>query len=42
MGRLIALDGERLIVLPLGCGARQLVVSSPPWGAVAVQIVRRL
>lgn len=41
-GRLIALDGERLNILPPGGGSRQQVVTAPPWGAVAVQIIRRL
>lgn len=41
-GRLIALDGERLNILPLGGGNRQQVVTAPPWGAVAAQIIRRL
>lgn len=41
-GRLIGREGDRLQLLPLGSGARQLVVTDPPWAAVAVQLVRRL
>ncbi len=41
-GRLIGREGDRLQVLPLGTGARQQVVTDPPWGAVAVQLVRQL
>ncbi|MDI1296206.1 MAG: helix-turn-helix transcriptional regulator [bacterium] len=41
-GRLIGREGDRLHILPLGSGARQQVLTDPPWGAVAVQLVRRL
>lgn len=41
-GRLIGREGDRLQLLPLGSGARQLVVTDPPWAAVAVQLVRNL
>lgn len=41
-GRLIGREGDRLQLLPLGVGARQLVLTDPPWAAVAVQLVRRL
>lgn len=43
-GRLIDLEaaGGKLNVLPLGPGARQQVVSDPPWIASAVQLVRAL
>ncbi|BBD98749.1 XRE family transcriptional regulator [Sphingobium amiense] len=41
-GRLIGREGDRLQILPLGSGARQLVLTDPPWAAVAVQLVRRL
>lgn len=41
-GRLIGREDDRLHILPLGSGSRQQVISDPPWGAVAVQLVRRL
>ncbi|HZU50495.1 MAG TPA: helix-turn-helix transcriptional regulator [Sphingomicrobium sp.] len=41
-GRLINRDEEKLQILPLEAGARQQVVSSPPWLAVAKLLVRRL
>lgn len=41
-GRLIGREGDRLHVLPLGSGSRQQVITDPPWGAVAVQLVRQL
>lgn len=41
-GRLIGREGDRLQLLPLGSGARQLVLTDPPWAAVAEQLVRRL
>jgi transcriptional regulator with XRE-family HTH domain len=41
-GRLIGREGDRLHILPLGSGSRQQVISDPPWGAVAVQLVRQL
>lgn len=41
-GRLIGHDGEKLHVLPLEAGARQLVVTDPPWIAMATALVRGL
>jgi transcriptional regulator with XRE-family HTH domain len=40
--RLIGRDEGRLHLLPLGAGARQQVVTDPPWIARAVQLVRTL
>jgi transcriptional regulator with XRE-family HTH domain len=41
-GRLIGLEPERLLLLPLGSGGRQMVVSSPSWAAVATRLIRPL
>ena len=41
-GRLIGRDDDKLLVLPLGPGARQQVVADPPWIAVATRLVRAL
>lgn len=41
-GRLIGREGDKLHLLPLGAGARQQVVSDPPWIACAVRLVRAL
>jgi hypothetical protein len=41
-GRLIGLETERLLLLPFGSGGRQMVVTSPPWAAVAVRLIRPL
>ncbi len=41
-GRLIGREEDRLHVLPLGTGQRQLVVANPPWAAVAVKLIRSL
>ncbi|MBX3593704.1 helix-turn-helix transcriptional regulator [Sphingomonas sp.] len=43
-GRLIAHEGEggRLNLLPLGPGARQQVVTDPPWIAAAIRLIRPL
>lgn len=41
-GRLLGRDGGKLHLLPLGPGARQQVVSDPPWIAVATKLVRSL
>src|SRR4051812_35319239 len=41
-GRLIGLEPERLLLLPLGSGGRQMVVSSPSWAAAAVRLIRPL
>lgn len=39
-GRLLARDGGKLHLLPAGSGARQVVVSDPPWLALPVKLVR--
>jgi hypothetical protein len=41
-GRLIGRDDDKLHLLPLGAGARQQVVTNPPWIAVASKLVRSL
>jgi len=41
-GRLIGREGDRLQLLPPGAGARQQVVSDPPWIAFAATLVRAL
>jgi len=41
-GRLIGHEGDKLHLLPPGAGARQSVVTSPPWAAVAVKLIRSL
>jgi transcriptional regulator with XRE-family HTH domain len=41
-GRLIDREAGKLHLLPLGVGARQIVVANPPWAAVAVRLVRPL
>ena len=41
-GRLIGREDGKLHLLPLGAGARQQVVSDPPWIASAVRLVRAL
>jgi len=41
-GRLIGREGDKLHLLPLGAGARQQVVTDPPWIACAVRLVRAL
>lgn len=41
-GRLIGRDGDKLHLLPPGAGARQSVISDPPWAAMAVKLVRPL
>lgn len=41
-GRLIGREGDRLLILPPGAGARQQVVTDPAWLAVAVRLVRAL
>ncbi len=40
-GRIINLDGSRVQLLPLGAGARQMVIDAP-WLAVATTLVRNL
>jgi len=39
-GRLIGREGDKLHLLPLGAGGRQMVVADPPWAAVAVRLIR--
>jgi len=41
-GRLIGREDGKLHVLPLGAGQRQMVISNPPWAAVATRLVRPL
>jgi transcriptional regulator with XRE-family HTH domain len=41
-GRLIGRDGGKLHLLPPGAGARQQVLTDPPWIATAVRLVRNL
>jgi transcriptional regulator with XRE-family HTH domain len=41
-GRLIDREDGRLLILPPGAGARQQVVTDPPWLAVAVKLIRAL
>lgn len=41
-GRLLARDGGKLHLLPVGSGARQIVVNDPPWVALPLRLVRRL
>ncbi len=41
-GRLIGRDGGKLHLLPPGAGARQAVVTDPPWIAMAVRLIRSL
>lgn len=41
-GRLIGREGDRLQMLPLNPGARQQILTDPPWAAVATRLVRNL
>ncbi|MBB3764096.1 hypothetical protein FHS50_001119 [Sphingomicrobium lutaoense] len=41
-GRLIGREGDQLLILPPGAGARQSVVKDPPWMAAAETLVRAL
>ncbi|HET9428969.1 MAG TPA: helix-turn-helix transcriptional regulator [Allosphingosinicella sp.] len=41
-GRLIGREGNRLQILSLGAGRRQIVVTDPPWIAVAAVLIRAL
>lgn len=41
-GRLIGCEENRLLLLPLGPGARQQVVQDTPWIAVATRLIRTL
>jgi transcriptional regulator with XRE-family HTH domain len=40
--RLLGRDGDKLHLLPLGPGARQQVVTAPPWIARPVRLIRAL
>jgi transcriptional regulator with XRE-family HTH domain len=41
-GRMIGLEADRLLLLPLASGARQTVIVDAPWLAVARRVVREL
>jgi transcriptional regulator with XRE-family HTH domain len=41
-GRLVAIDGNRVQIVPLAAGARQQVLSDLPWLAVVRQLIRAL
>jgi hypothetical protein len=41
-GRLIGREGDKLHILPLGSGQRQMVVTGPAWGGIAIRLVRGL
>lgn len=41
-GRLLAIDEERIQILPLVDGARQQVLAMPNWAAVATRLIRSL
>jgi hypothetical protein len=41
-GRMIGIDGNKLLLLPLTSGARQTVIADAPWLAVARRLVREL
>jgi transcriptional regulator with XRE-family HTH domain len=41
-GRLIGREGDRVQLLPLGAGARQQIIASPPWIAPATRLIRAL
>ncbi len=41
-GRLIGRDENKLHLLPPGAGARQAVVTDPPWVAMAIRLIRSL
>ena len=41
-GRLVDLDGQRIMLMPPSAGARQLIIPDVPWLAVAVQLIRAL
>ena len=41
-GRLIGREEDKLHILPLGSGQRQLVIANPPWAAVAKRLIRNL
>ena len=42
IGRMIAREPGRVLLLPLTPGGRQMVVNDPPWIAVATRLVRSL
>lgn len=41
-GRMLAMDDDKIQILPLKAGARQIVVSRPEWIGVAKQLFRNL
>ena len=41
-GRMIGLESDRLLLLPLNSGARQTVIVDPPWLGMAKRVVRDL
>lgn len=41
-GRLLAREGGKLHLLPIGIGARQIVINDPAWLALPVRLVRTL
>jgi hypothetical protein len=41
-GRLLAREDGKLHLLPIGSGARQMVVNDPPWLALPNRLVRAL
>ena len=41
-GRLIGREQDKIHLIPLGTGSRQLVIANPPWAAVAVKLIRNL
>lgn len=41
-GRLVAVEGNRIQILPLTAGARQLVIADAPWLAVVKTLIRSL
>lgn len=41
-GRMLAREDSRIHLLPVGSGARQIVVNDPPWLALPVRLVRSL
>lgn len=41
-GRLIGREGDRVQILPFTPGARQQILTDPPWAAVASRLVRAL
>lgn len=41
-GRLIGREGDRVQILPLAPGARQQILTDPPWAAAATRMIRAL